>query len=155
MIMTAMESMSIRFRHDPDLRLHHVGIVVPAIEEHCAFYVDTLGYRQRTPIIHDPVQTAFVQFFAIPGSDHYLELVAPDSESSKLQRAARKGLPLNHLCYSCENMTGVLLSLRESGCLIIQDPVSAVAFDGRPIAWAMIPDGVLIEIVERGPEGSL
>jgi methylmalonyl-CoA/ethylmalonyl-CoA epimerase len=150
-----MEGIGMQFRDEPDLRLHHVGIVVPAIEEHCTFYIDALQYRPRTPVIHDSVQTAFVQFFAIPGSDHYLELVAPDSESSKLQKASRKGLPLNHLCYSCENITHVISSLRESGCLVIQDPISAVAFDGRPVSWVMTPDGLLIEVVERGPEGSL
>jgi len=139
----------------PDLRLHHIGIVVPVIGEFYAFYVDVLQYRQRTSVIHDPLQTAFVQFFTIPGSDHYLELVAPDSETSKLQKASRKRQPLNHLCYSSENIARTIALLKESGCLVIQNPVAAVAFEGRPIAWLMTPDGLLIETVERGPEGSL
>ena len=139
----------------PNLRLHHIGLVVRAIEEFRAFYVDVLQYVQRTPVIHDPIQTAFVQFFSIPGSDHYIELVAPDSDTSKLQKASRKGMPLNHLCYSCEKIAHMVSFLKESGCIVIQDPVPAVAFDGRLIAWLMAPDGLLIEIVERGPEGSL
>lgn len=138
-----------------DLRLHHIGIVVPVIEEHSAFYVDALKYQERTAVIHDPVQTAFVQFFVIPGTDHYVELVAPDSESSKLQNTARKGMPLNHICYSCESIGDTVSALRKSGCFVIQEPVSAVAFDGRPIAWLMTPGGLLIELVERGLEGSL
>jgi len=138
-----------------DLRLHHVGIVVPVIEERRSFYTDVLRYRQRTPVIHDPVQTAFVQFFLIPGSDHYIELVAPDSESSKLWNASRKRLPLNHLCYSCAKIAETVSSLEESGCFIIQEPAPAVAFDGRSIAWLKTPERMLIEIVERGLEGSL
>ena len=106
-------------------------------------------------MIHDPFQTAYVQFFSIPGADHYLELVAPDSEGSKLREAARKGNVLNHLCYSCENIEPMVLFLKESACFVIQNPVPAVAFDGRLVAWLMTPDGLLIEIVERGPEGSL
>jgi catechol 2,3-dioxygenase-like lactoylglutathione lyase family enzyme len=137
------------------LRLHHVGIVVPVIEESRAFYIDVLHYRESTPIIHDPVQTAFVQFFSIPGSDHYLELVAPDGAASKLQKASQKGPPLNHLCYSCEAIASTVSFLQESGCFVIQKPVSAVAFDGRPIAWVMSPDGLLIELVEGESEGSL
>ena len=39
-----------------DLRLHHIGIVVPVIEEHSAFYVDALKYQERTAVIHDPVR---------------------------------------------------------------------------------------------------
>ena len=88
----------------PDLRFHHIGLVVRAIEEFRAFYVDVLQYSPRTPVIHDPIQTAFVQFFSIRGSDHYIELVAPDSDRSKLWKASRKGMPLNHLCYSCERI---------------------------------------------------
>jgi methylmalonyl-CoA/ethylmalonyl-CoA epimerase len=150
-----MEDIDMPFPASPDLRLHHIGLVVRAIEEVRAFYVDVLQYRERTPVIHDPVQTAFVQFFSIPGSDHYIELVAPDSDTSKLREASRKGQPLNHLCYSCENIVHMVSFLKESGCFVIQNPVPAVAFDGRLIAWLMTPDGLLTEIVERGPEGSL
>jgi methylmalonyl-CoA/ethylmalonyl-CoA epimerase len=140
---------------DSGFRLHHIGIVVPRIEDHRTFYTSILQYEQRTPIIHDPVQTAFVQFFVIPGANHYLELVAPDNESSKLQAASRKGPSLNHLCYSCLNVGRAISFLLESGCFLIQDPVPAVAFDGRPIAWLLTPDRLLIEVVERGAEGCL
>jgi methylmalonyl-CoA/ethylmalonyl-CoA epimerase len=143
------------FTANPDLRLHHVGLVVPGIEECRAFYVDVLQYRERTQVIHDPVQTAFAQFFSIRGADHYIELIAPDSESSKLQEAARKGKKLNHLCYSCEKIAPMVSFMKDSGCFVIQSPVPAVAFDGRLIAWLMTPDGLLIEVVERGLEGSL
>lgn len=140
---------------NPDLRLHHIGIVVRGIDEFRSFYVDLLQYRERTPVIHDPIQTAFVQFFSIQGADHYIELVAPDSESSKLQEACRKGKTLNHLCYSCGNIAAMVSFMKDSGCFVIQKPVPAVAFDGRLIAWLMSKDGLLIEIVERGLEGSL
>jgi hypothetical protein len=49
----------------------------------------------------------------------------------------------------------MLSFMKESGCFVIQKPVPAVAFDGRLIAWVMSGDGLLIEMVERGPEGSL
>jgi methylmalonyl-CoA/ethylmalonyl-CoA epimerase len=140
---------------NPDLRLHHIGLVVRGMDELRNFYVDVLQYRERTPVIHDPIQTAFVQFFSIPGADHYLEFVAPDSERSKLSEASRKGTALNHLCYSCESIGPMISFLKESGCFVIRKPAPAVAFNGRFIAWLMTPDSLLIEIVERGPEGSL
>jgi methylmalonyl-CoA/ethylmalonyl-CoA epimerase len=150
-----MEDIDMQFPANSDLRLHHIGVVVRAIEESRTFYLDVLQYRERTPIIHDPIQTAFVQFFSIPGSDHYIELVAPDSDTSKLREASRKGKPLNHLCYSCHNIAHMVSFLKESGCIVRQDLIPAVAFDGRFIAWLMTPVGLLIELVERGPEGSL
>ena len=150
-----MEDVDVQIPVNPDLRLHHIGIVVPGIEEFYAFYVDVLRYKQCTPVIHDPVQTAYVQFFEIPESDHFLELVAPDSETSKLQKASRKRQSLNHLCYSCENIVRSVALLKESGCLVIQNPIAAVAFEGRPIAWLMTTHGLLLEIVERGLEATL
>jgi methylmalonyl-CoA/ethylmalonyl-CoA epimerase len=150
-----MEDFDTQFPASSDLRLHHVGLVVRAIEESRIFYVNVLQYRERTPVIHDPVQTAFVQFFSIPGADHYIELVAPDGEKSKLRVAARKREPLNHLCYCCDNIVRMVSFLKESGCLVIQNSVPAVAFGERLIAWLMTPHGLLIELVERGPEGSL
>jgi methylmalonyl-CoA/ethylmalonyl-CoA epimerase len=137
------------------LSLHHVGIVVANIEERRGFYVDLLGYRERTAVIHDPLQTAYVQFFSIPGSDHYLELVAPDGENSKLLNASRKGIPLNHLCYACDEIAATFDALWNAGCYRISAPTPAVAFDGRPVAWLISPDKLLIELVERGEPGSL
>lgn len=138
-----------------DLALHHVGIVVPNIEERRRFYLDHLGYTERTAVIHDPAQTAYVQFLSIPGSDHYLELVAPDGESSKLQAASRKGIPLNHLCYATCNADAAFESLWKAGCYRISVPTPAVAFEGRPVAWLMTPDRLLIELVQRGGTVSL
>ena len=40
------------------------------------------GYEVRTPVIHDPLQTAFVQFLALPGDRVYLEFVSPDGPES-------------------------------------------------------------------------
>ena len=138
-----------------DLKLHHIGVVVREIEEHRAFYVQSLGYRPVTGVIHDPLQTAYVQFLAIPGADHYLELVAPDGSNSKLAKASLAGSPLNHLCYSTPGIEEALRELAAAGALLVQNPVPAVAFEGRRIAWLFSPDQLLTELVERGPPGSL
>jgi methylmalonyl-CoA/ethylmalonyl-CoA epimerase len=138
-----------------DLKLHHIGLVAREIEEQRAFYVQSLGYRPVTDVIHDPLQTAYVQFLSIPGADHYLELVAPDGPTSKLAKASRSGLPLNHLCYSTAQIEVTLRELATAGALAVQDPVPAVAFGGRRIAWILTPDQLLTELVERGPPGTL
>jgi methylmalonyl-CoA/ethylmalonyl-CoA epimerase len=50
-------------------------------------------------VLHDRLQTAFVQFLKLAGDRTYLELVAPDGHESKLMNAAKRG-GLNHLCYA-------------------------------------------------------
>jgi len=141
-------------REDIDLKLHHVGVVVADIEKARQTY-DLLGYMERTAIIHDPTQTAFVQFFQLKDADHYIELVAPDGPESKLSNASKKRQPLNHLCFSCPDIHATCEALRSRGWLLISAPTPAVAFDQRPIAWLANEAALLVELVERGPEGSL
>jgi methylmalonyl-CoA/ethylmalonyl-CoA epimerase len=140
---------------DPSLRLHHVGIVVNDIDAKRRFYEESLGYKARTEVIHDPVQGALVQFLAHPNADHYLELVAPDGPASKLVRASRKGAPLHHLCYATPTIELTLKRFAAAGSLVFQEPAAAVAFGGRRVAWLINEDGLLIELVERGGPGDL
>jgi methylmalonyl-CoA/ethylmalonyl-CoA epimerase len=133
-----------------EFSLHHVGYAVPAIELVTPVYVKRFGYEVCTPVIHDPTQTAYVQFLRLPGDRVFLELVAPDSAESKLSRAVRRGGALNHLCYSVEDIEAATARLREEGMAILSAPVPAVAFKGRRISWLLGDDPLPIELVERG-----
>jgi methylmalonyl-CoA/ethylmalonyl-CoA epimerase len=135
------------------LTLHHVGILVPDIAQAASRYVETFGYRVCGPIVHDPVQTAYVQLLTLNGSVPYIELVTPDGPNSKLANALRKGGGLNHLCYLTPDIDEECRRLRETGMLLLQSPVQAQAFSGRRIAWLMGRDGIPIELLESGGEG--
>jgi hypothetical protein len=63
------------------LRLHHVGYAVKTIEPMAEAYVQRYGYELSTGIIHDQLQTAFVQFLKLAEDSAYLEFVAPDGHS--------------------------------------------------------------------------
>ena len=139
----------------PPLRLHHVGILVRDIESAAREYVSHMGYSVRTPKLHDPAQTAYVQFLALPGERTLLELVAPDSPRSRLTNALRKGGGLNHLCYAAPDIEATCRDWRAAGFFLIHAPMPAVAFSGRSIAWLMNSDCVLMELVEEGPAGEL
>jgi methylmalonyl-CoA/ethylmalonyl-CoA epimerase len=132
------------------LTLHHVGVLVPDIAAAAAEYVAKFGYRVCGPIVHDPVQTAHVQFLALTDSAPYVELVTPDGPQSKLSNALKKGGGLNHLCYTSSAIEEDCRRLRDEGLLLLQSPVAAEAFPGRRIAWLMGRDGIPIELVEPG-----
>lgn len=138
----------------PALNIHHIGLLVRDIDESRGAYLRT-GYEAITGVIHDPVQTAYVQFLRLPGDRVYLELVAPDGPESKLANERRKGGGLNHICYVTDDIAAACAELRDLGYFQIAEPVPAVAFSGRCVAWMMGPDRLLTELVERGPEGSL
>ena len=137
-----------------DLRLHHIGVLVRDIPASLGFY-EKAGYIVESGLIHDPVQTAYVQFLRLPSDSVYVELISPDGESSKLSRASTAGGGIHHWCYSTTEMARCIEHLRGSGLVLVAEPVPAVAFQGRQIAWLGGRDRILIEVVERGPEGSL
>ena len=134
------------------LALHHVGILVPDIAAAGAEYVARLGWRIVGGVIHDPVQTAHVQFLAGANAGPLIELVAPDGPTSKLSNAVKKGGGLNHLCYVSPIIDEQCRRLRDMGMVLLQSPVVAKAFSGRRIAWLMGRDGILIELVEPEQE---
>ena len=137
------------------LRFHHVGIVVKDIERAAAYYAQKFGYEVRSAVIHDPLQTARVQFLGFPGENVYLEFVSPEGPDSFLELALKKGGGLNHICYSTADIESACQQLRGEGLFLVRAPTQAAAFNRRKIAWLMDKQGSLIELVERGPENEL
>ena len=129
--------------------LHHIGILVSDIPEAAQLYVSRFGYRIVSEIIHDPVQTAYVQFLQGAEPAPLVELVVADGPQSKLAGALKRGGGLNHLCYRSEDIQHDCQVLTSQGMLLLQAPVPAAAFPGSRIAWLMAGDGIPIELVEE------
>ena len=72
------------------LRLHHVGYATRDIDAIAPTYVARFGYELSTDVIHDPLQTALVQFLKLPNEQSYLEFVAPDGPESKLAAVVKR-----------------------------------------------------------------
>jgi methylmalonyl-CoA/ethylmalonyl-CoA epimerase len=136
---------------DLSFRLHHIGLLVRSIETATALQVARYGYQIESDIILDPVQTAHVRFLRLNQGTHWLELVSPASEQSKLSNAlAKKGEGLHHLCYEVDDIATACEHLRQERQMLLSAPVPAVAFGGRPIAWFLDRAGLLTELVEAG-----
>jgi len=131
------------------MNLHHIGYAVAEIEPVAATYCKRFGYQACTGVIHDPLQTAYVQFFRLPGDQTYLEFVAPDRPDSKLSNAVASRMALNHLCFAVDNIEESTENLRQTGMIVLSKPVPAVAFGGHRISWLLGRDSVPIELVER------
>ncbi len=133
----------------PDLRLHHIGHAVPSIESAAENFCLRFGYHLASPVIHDPLQTAYVQFLQLPVERTYLELVAPNGPESKLASAVKRGGGLHHLCYTVAALEESIRHLEAHGMKLIFDPKPAQALDGRRICWLLGEDSLPIELCER------
>src|SRR5687768_7655972 len=108
------------------MRLHHVGVLVKSIPEAAGDFARRYGYELKSDVIHDPVQTAYVQFLRLPGESTYLELVAPDRLDSKLGNALARGGGMHHLCFATAGVADECERLRGEGLFLIQSPIPAV-----------------------------
>jgi methylmalonyl-CoA/ethylmalonyl-CoA epimerase len=129
---------------------HHVGYVVKSIAEIGEEFARSLGTEWSREIIHDPLQEARVTFmlWGNPQGPSF-ELVEPAGDKSPLHRFLAKGGGLHHVCYEVDSLETQLQQSRNAGCLVVKQPLPAVAFGGRKIAWVYTPQKLLVEYLER------
>ena len=137
-------------------RFNHMGVAVADIEKALPVYEQLFGYQVLSGPFDDAQQQARVVFIGRPGSfkdqvagDFVLELIAPLDEKSHVARLLSKGGGAYHVCYEVDNVEQTLADLRDKSCLIVSNPVPAVAYAGRRIAWFYTPTQQLVELVEK------
>ncbi len=133
-----------------DLKLHHFGFVVSSIEKSAESFARSVAASWDRQIILDPIQKVRVAFFRAPNSaDPLIELVEPGQPDSPVSRFLEQGGGLHHLCYEVSDLESHLEFCRSAGNIVIRQPVPAVAFGGRRIAWVVTKNRLLIEFLER------
>lgn len=135
------------------LRFSHLGVAVRDMESALASYREIFGYRVLAGPFDDPVQKVRVCFVGSGrAGDIAVELVVPLGEDSPVNRILAKGTGAYHTCFEADRLVEVLSFVRSRGCVIVSNPVPAVAFEGRRIAWFYTPTRQLVEVVERCAE---
>ena len=132
--------------------LHHIGFVVASIEKVVDRFARSVGARWDGQIFTDPLQgvrVTFLRSISSPTSS-LIELVEPAGEKSPVQNFLKRGGGLHHLCYEVDSLSEQLRFSRSLGGLIVRQPMPAVAFGGRQIAWIYTADKLLTEYLERG-----
>lgn len=134
----------------PEGSFHHVGFVVSSIQNSVQAFADMLQADWDTHIFHDPNQAVRVTFLKSHfAGDPLWELVEPADEKSPVQSFAAKGGGMHHVCYVVDNLEEVLTRARARGAIVTRQPMPAVAFGGRRIAWIYTKNRLLIEYLER------
>jgi len=129
---------------------HHVGYVVRSIADIGRDFANSIGAVWDEKIIHDPLQEARVTFLRVGAPPNpEVELVEPAGERSALHKFLSRGGGLHHICFEVDGLEPQLEESRKSGNLIVREPLPAVAFDGRRIAWVYTRHKLLVEYLER------
>lgn len=132
-----------------DLRMHHVGFVVANIEACAPGMARALLANWNSEIFTDPLQRVRVTFLDGGHRSPLVELVEPLGENSPVFRFLGQGGGLHHLCYEVLSIREHLERIRAAGGVIISRAKPAVAFGGRPIAWALTREKLLVEFLQE------
>jgi methylmalonyl-CoA/ethylmalonyl-CoA epimerase len=133
-------------------RIHHVGVVVPSLEEALRFWRDTLGMRltKSATIEEQGVRAALLE---VGGSEvELLEPLGPEGGVGKF--LARRGGGLHHVCFETDDIARELASAKTKGIqLIDQAPRHGLA----GMICFLHPKatrGVLVEYAQPFDDGS-
>lgn len=120
------------------VRVNHVGIVVPDLEQAVTYYTETLGFPEAFRIHTDAGDVALV--YLQVSQNTFVELL-PVNET----RAAG----LNHFGVHVDDMEAVISMFRERGA-DVQD--SFASSSGAILSNVVDPNGVRMELLELPPE---
>lgn len=129
-------------------KFHHLGVAVADMAKSIPVYKTLFDYELTSGPFDDPIQKVSVCFLSRGDGDMPIELVAPLGPGSPVAATLAKGGSAYHVCYEVADINGALQHLRANRCVILAQPVPAVAFDMRKIAWLLTPTQQLIELVE-------
>jgi methylmalonyl-CoA/ethylmalonyl-CoA epimerase len=127
-------------------KIHHVALIVAAIEPALGLWRDMLGLELESimDIEHDRVRIAFLGV-----GESKVELVQPTDDTTGVARfLAAKGEGFHHVCFEVPNLTETLLRLEMDGLELI-DTAPRRGAEG-PVAFIHPRSchGVLVELIE-------
>ena len=127
------------------LNFHHVGVACVDLEAETR-RLAALGYQTEGSDFTDAVQGVRGRFLI--GGGPRLELLAPLSAGGVLTPWLKSGVKLYHLAYETPGLDDELARLRNAGAKLVVPPVPATAFASRKIAFLMLPNLLLTELIE-------
>ena len=128
------------------LAFHHVGVACTDIAAEAAHFA-TLGYVAEGDSFEDAVQGIRGMFLA--GQSPRVELLEPlrvDAPGVLTPWLAQR-VKLYHLAYVAPDLSEAIAGLRSQRGKLVVSPVPAVAFGGRNIAFVMLANRLLVELI--------
>lgn len=130
-----------------DLRFHHIGLASRQIATEAAA-LEALGYRPESDPFVDPGQGIRGQFMV--GGGPRLEVLEPIASSRTLEPWLAKGVKLYHQAFEVDDLDHEVSRHRDNGAIVVVPAIAATAFAGRRIAFLMLSNLLLVELIEAG-----
>jgi len=126
----------------------HIGIFVPTLKdgrEQISTILPIAGFSES---FEDANLQVCVQFCTDRSGIRY-EIVAPFGKDNPVSAVLAGGKAvLNHVAYQVDDIDAAFDRMRNAGSVPFGPPKSAVAFDGRRVAFLLTPMRFIIELIE-------
>ena len=127
-------------------KFHHLGLACADLDREARPWLD-LGYRNEAQDFEDPIQKVRGRFLIGPGPR--LELLTPLSVDSPITAMIQRGVRIYHQAFEAPTFDETIATLRAANYKLVAGPVPAVAFEDRRIAFLVVPNLNVIEIIEK------
>ena len=128
-----------------NMKFHHIGVACKNLDIETRQFA-LLGYKPEGPDFIDKLQGVTGRFLA--GGGPRIELLTSTGASEVLKPWLKAGVKMYHLCYEAPNFLAAIAHLQSKHAKLVVPPVVSVAFQGREIAFLMLPNLLLVELIE-------
>lgn len=125
---------------------HHLGLACRDLDAEARPWM-ALGYTAEAPDFHDPIQQVRGRFLVGPGPR--LELLIPSAAGSPVEGVLQRHGKIYHQAFLTPKLEETIAAARAARCKLVVEPVPAVAFDGRLIAFLLMPNMNLLELIDN------
>ncbi|WP_413561333.1 VOC family protein [Bdellovibrio sp. HCB209] len=126
-------------------KFHHIGYATSTIEKDLESYT-ALGFTKDGDFFTDPIQKIKGVFLRL--GDYRLELLAPLSEDSPINGFINKKIKMYHHGFTVNNFDEAMIFLKNLRAILLSPPAPSVAFNGKRIAFFMLKNRDIVEIIE-------
>jgi len=133
------------------MKVEHIGIATPRIEDALKFWRDALGLEVRHTEV---VEEQGVRVAMLPVGEPRIELLEPTGDDSPVAKfLSRRGPGIHHVAVRVPDIRAALSRLKAEGARLI-DEEPRIGAGGCLVAFVhpAAAGGVLLELVEHAPE---
>jgi methylmalonyl-CoA/ethylmalonyl-CoA epimerase len=131
-----------------EFAFHHLGVACRNLDAE-ARALAVLGYEQEGEEFVDTVQGIRGRFLVGPGPR--LEILVAVGDALVLEPWLDAGVKIYHQAFEVPELGEGITRLAGHRGKLMTAPVPAVAFGGRRICFVMMPNRMLVELIESGP----
>ncbi|KAF6628180.1 VOC family protein [Paenibacillus sp. EKM208P] len=128
------------------LQFHHIGIACGDLQREIESH-NKLGYMIEGEMFSDPIQHVKGQFMTL--GKFRVEILEAISSPSPIDNYLKSNCKMYHQAYECDQLSAAMSWMRKLGAKLIAGPNRAVAFQGREIAFFLLRNSIIIELIQK------